>query len=77
MIVPYDHWTSESSDQLSIDTVLYTTSVIYTPSRIESDIRLARERIMGIGMRPLRRKATAVLDDIRVRDEARRREHLE
>jgi AAA domain len=46
------------------------------PSRVESDIRLARETIMGIAMRPLRREAFAVLDEIRVRDEARRKEIL-
>src|ERR1700719_3888875 len=61
MIVKYDRWTAESIDQLPIDTVLYTTSVINTPSRVESDIRLARERLMGIAMRPLRREAAAVL----------------
>ncbi len=76
MIVQFDRWTSESHDQLPIDTILYTTSVINTPSRIESDIRLARERLMGIAMRPLRREATAVLDEIRLRDEARRKEIL-
>jgi DNA transposition AAA+ family ATPase len=76
MIVKFDRWTSESSDELPIDTMLYTTSVINTPSRVESDIRLARERLMGIAMRPLRREAAAVLDEIRLRDEARRKELL-
>ena len=57
MIVPIDRWTSESRDQHPIDTVLYTTSVINRPSRIESDIRMARERLMGIATRPLRREA--------------------
>jgi hypothetical protein len=47
MIIQFDRFTSESRDQLPIITLLYTTSVINTPSRVESDIRLARERLMG------------------------------
>jgi AAA domain len=74
MIVQFDRWTSGSLDQLPIDTILYTTSVINTPSRVDSDIRLARERLMGIAMRPIRKEATEVLDAIRLRDEAERKE---
>ena len=76
MIIQFDRFTSESRDQLPINTLLYTTSVINTPSRVESDIRLARERLMGIAMRPLRREAAEALDAIRLRDEAKRREIL-
>jgi hypothetical protein len=76
MIIQFDRWTSESRDQLPINTLLYTTSVINTPSRVESDIRLARERLMGIALRPLRREAAEVLDAIRLRDETKRREIL-
>jgi hypothetical protein len=57
MIVERDRWTTESDDQLPIDTILYTTSVVNTPSRVESDIRMTRERLMGIALRPIRRKA--------------------
>ncbi|MCU1225984.1 MAG: hypothetical protein JWQ42_4077 [Edaphobacter sp.] len=64
MVVQLDRWTAESRDQLPIDTVLYTTSVINTSSRVESDIRLARERLLGITLRPLRREATEVLEVI-------------
>ena len=67
MIIQFDRFTSESRDQLPINTILYTTSVINTPSRVESDIRLARERLMGIAMRPLRREAAEALDAIRLR----------
>jgi DNA transposition AAA+ family ATPase len=74
MIVQFDHWTSESLDQRPIDTVFYTASVINTPSRIATEIRLARERLLGIAMRPIRKEATEVLDAIRLRDEAKRRE---
>ena len=74
MIVQYDRWTAESSDQLPINTLLYTTSVINTPSRVESDLRKAREKLMGTAMRTLRREAAALLDAIRLRDEARRNE---
>ncbi|MEA2259067.1 MAG: hypothetical protein QOJ51_1892 [Acidobacteriaceae bacterium] len=76
MIVQFDRWTAESLDQLPIDTIFYTASVINTPSRIETDIHLAHERVMGIALRPLRREAAEVLDAIRLRDEARRREVL-
>jgi AAA domain len=76
MIIQFDRWTSGSRDQLPINTVLYTTSVINTPSRVESDIRLARERLMGIALRPLRREATEVLEAIRLRDEAKQKEVL-
>jgi hypothetical protein len=76
MIMQFDRWTSGSLDQLPIDTILYTTSVINTPSRVDSDIRLARERLMGIAMRPIRKEATEVLDAIRLRDEAERKEMM-
>ncbi|MDT7810088.1 MAG: hypothetical protein QOJ42_4, partial [Acidobacteriaceae bacterium] len=56
--------------------ILYTTAVINTPSRIASDIGMARERLMGIAMNPIRLEAKEVLDAIRLRDEASRREIL-
>jgi hypothetical protein len=70
MIVQFDHWTAEAIDQLPVDTIFYTTSVINTPSRIESDIQTARETLMGIALRPLRREAAEVLEAICLRDEA-------
>src|SRR5271170_2217825 len=73
-IVPRDRWTSEVRDDIPVDTVLYTTSVINTPSRIASDISRARERVMSIVLDPLQREETAVLEEIRLRDEQRRRE---
>jgi hypothetical protein len=33
MIVSFDRWTSQSRDQLPINTILYTTAVINTPSK--------------------------------------------
>lgn len=76
MIVSFDRWTSQSRDQLPINTIFYTTSVVNTPSRIETDLGMARERLMGIAMNPIRLEAKEVLDAIRLRDEARRREIL-
>jgi len=76
MIIQFDRWTSELRDQLPINTVFYTASVINTPSRVDFDIRSARERLMSIALRPIRREATEVLDAIRLRDEAKRREIL-
>jgi DNA transposition AAA+ family ATPase len=76
MIVSFDRWTSQSRDQLPINTILYTTAVINTPSRISTDIGMARERLMGIAMNPIRLEAKEVLEAIRLRDEASRREIL-
>jgi hypothetical protein len=76
MIVSFDRWTSQSRDQLPINTILYTTAVINTPSRISTDIGMARERLTGIAMNPIRLEAKEVLEAIRLRDEASRREIL-
>ena len=59
------------------DTVLYTAEVINTPSRIAQDLGRARRTLTGIAVRPIEREAEAVLGEIRLRDEARRREILE
>jgi hypothetical protein len=59
------------------DTIFYTTEVINTPARIASDLARARERLTGIATQPIEREANAVLEEIRVRDEARRREILD
>jgi DNA transposition AAA+ family ATPase len=76
MIVSFDRWTSQARDQLPINTIFYTTAVINTPSRIGAEIGLAREKLMGIAMNPIRLEAKEVLDAIRIRDEAIRREIL-
>jgi hypothetical protein len=57
-IVPRDRWTSEVSDDLPVDTLLYTTSVINTPSGVRNDINMARERVMGIVLTPEGREAS-------------------
>ncbi len=62
---------------LIFDTVFYTAEVINTPSRVAMDLSRARERLTGIAVRPIERKAEAALEEIRLRDEARRRETLE
>lgn len=72
-----DPWLESSTDQPLLDTVFYTTTVINTPSRIASDLFHAREKLSAIALRLIRREAAAVLETIRVRDEARRREILE
>jgi hypothetical protein len=73
-IVPRDRWTSEVNDDRPVDTLLYTTSVVNTPSRVENDIKMAREKVMSIVLDPIRREATMVLEEIRLKDEKRRRE---
>jgi hypothetical protein len=59
------------------DTVLYTAEVINTPSRVAADLGRAREKLTGIAVRPIEQEARTVLETIRLRDEARRREILE
>src|ERR1700692_3556883 len=73
-IVPRDRWTSEVSDDLPVDTLLYTTSVINTPSGVRNDMNMARERVMSIVLNPIQREALLVLEKIRLKDEQRRRE---
>jgi hypothetical protein len=73
-IVPRDRWTSEVNDDMPVDALLYTTSVINTPSGVRSDINMARERVMSIVLDPIRREASLVLEKIRLMDEKRRRE---
>lgn len=76
-IVPRDRWTSEVNDDMPVDTLLYTASVINTPSGVKSDINLARERVMSIVLDPIRREASLVLEEIRLKDEKRRREIMD
>jgi hypothetical protein len=72
-----DPWAGRLSDSPLLDTIFYTTSVINTPSRLASDIDRAREKVTAIALRPIRREAAAVLEAIRLRDEAKRREILD
>ena len=62
---------------LHVDTLLYTTSVINTPSRISNEINLARERVMSVVLDPLRREGSAALEEIRLIDEKRRQEIMD
>src|ERR1700730_6294285 len=48
MIHKRDRWTTGSRDDLPIDTVFYTTSVVNSPSRIESEISRSLESLMEI-----------------------------
>src|SRR5882757_4797454 len=64
-----DPWTAELSIEPLLDTVLYTPSVINSPSRIDHDLRRQREMLAGFARRPLRREAQAVLAVLRARDE--------
>ena len=51
-IVPRDAWTTDVKDDRPVDTLLYTTSVINTTSRVDNDIRLAKERVKNIVLDP-------------------------
>lgn len=77
LLLYVDPWPDPPLEAPLPNTIFYTTEVINTPSRIASDLARARERMAGIARRPLEREATAVLESIRVGDEARRREILD
>ena len=64
-------------DNRPIDTVLYTTSVVNTPSRVDIDISLAKERVRNILLDPILQEARFVLDEIRLKDEKRRRDSMD
>src|SRR5260370_38198354 len=51
-IVPRDRWTSEVSDDRPIDTLLYTASVVNTPSRVETDIEMPRDTELSMVLTP-------------------------
>ncbi len=75
-MMEHAHESHPETDHIELDTLFYTTAVVNTPSRVEHDIHQARERLISVAMRPLRREAKEVLEAIRQRDEARRREIL-
>ena len=58
-----------------IDTVFYTTSVINMPSRIDIEVRRAREILLDRATRAIRTEAREALDMLRLRDEDWRRKH--
>src|SRR5438046_300529 len=57
MIGKIDSWTAEQSLRPMLDTVLYTPSVMNSPSRIDGDLRRACETLTGMAKRPLRHEA--------------------
>jgi DNA transposition AAA+ family ATPase len=73
----YDRWNDATMPSIMFDTIMYTAEVVNTPSRVSSDLDRAREKLTGIAVRPIEREAYTVLETIRIRDEARRREILE
>jgi AAA domain-containing protein len=72
-----DPWSAELEDAPLFDTVFYTPSVMNSPSRIDSELRNARETIAGLARRPLRRAAQASLAVLRARDDKHRKAELE
>jgi len=76
-LADYDRWNEATMPSIMFDTVMYTAEVINTPSRVASDLGRAREKLTGIAVRPIEREARTVLETIRLRDEARRREILD
>lgn len=76
-LADYDRWNEATMPSIMFDTVMYTAEVVNTPSRVASDLGRAREKLTGIAVRPIEREARTVLETIRLRDEARRREILD
>ncbi len=72
-----DPWLDPPPEPPVPDTVFYTTEVVNTPGRIASDIFKARARLTVIAVRPIEQEERAALEEIRVRDEAKRREIME
>ncbi len=65
---------TDSADQPPLDTILYTTSVINTPLRVDCAIRLAREDLVVAATRTLHHEAAAALQEIRTHEEAKRQQ---
>lgn len=66
---------SAVADSLPSDTVFYTTGVINTPSRIDMEVRRAREILFDCATRAIRTEAREALDRLRLRDEDWRKKH--
>lgn len=71
-----DPWFHPSPELPEPDTVFYT-EVINTPGRIATELGKAPSRLTAIAIRPIEQEERIALEEIRVRDEARRREILE
>jgi DNA transposition AAA+ family ATPase len=72
-----DPWLDPPPELPGPDTVFYTTEVINTPARIATDLLKARSRLTAIAVWPIEQEERIALEEIRVRDEARRREIME
>ena len=72
-----DPWLDPPPESARPDTVFYTTEVINTPGRIAADLVKARSRLTAIATRPIEQEERVALEEIRIRDEARRREIME
>lgn len=64
-----------AADPEPLDTILYTTGVINTPSRIDIEVRRAREFLLDRATKGIRTEARETLDKLRVRDEDWRSKH--
>ena len=77
MIGAYDPAIKETLLVPPLDTVFYTPLVMNSPSRVDSDIKRARETLGGMVRWPLRREAQAALRTLRARDETHRTRSLD
>ena len=77
IISRYDPAIEETPLAPVLDTILYTPLVMNSPSRVDSDIKRARETLAGMVRWPLRREAQAALKGLRDRDEAHRTKNLD
>jgi hypothetical protein len=64
-----DRWSSGATEDLLLDTVFYTPSVVNAPNTIQADIRHCRDTLRDLAKRPLRQEKEGKLDAIRRRDD--------
>jgi DNA transposition AAA+ family ATPase len=69
-VASFDKGREESNHGATFNTVLYTPSIVNTPSGVDTGIRRACERLEAIAKRPIRKEARKVLDALRVQDDA-------
>ena len=71
-----DRWGTDPIEGPTLDTVLYTPSVVNAPNDIDADIRRHRETLKDLASRPLRREKEAALKSMQRRDKRHRAQLL-
>jgi hypothetical protein len=64
-----DRWGTGPTENLALDTVFYTPSVVNAPGNVSADIRRSRDTLRDLARRPLRLEKEERLKGIQRRDE--------